>query len=870
MRSSRFIGAAALFLLLWAGQGALARDDAPAGYHRHYWKARIPLRLDGSRIAILQRAGRSAAQRGVPALGIAPAQVQAWPIAGWSLVPAGDVAREAGPKELEARIGALLQDDTIDFASPVFLDDEGGPLIITPDVLIGFGDGVDEAGARAILEQSAPGSIVEAGYGGMNGVFRVRGAARSGLAVLDIANALAQRDDVRYAEPDLIFTGRGGLIPNDPGFGTCWGLHNTGQFGGAANADMDAPGAWDITTGDASVKVVIIDTGVQQDHPDIHQIAGIDVTTDAGTGGPVNEFDFHGTPVAGCVSAIINNGIGTVGVAPGCVSVSARTFIGTTAQGNWTSQSSWTVNTLVWAEMIGARITNNSNMYGGVASPIIDDKYAQTHASGMIHFASAGNAASTIVTYPASLGPVNGVAALNSGGVLASFSNRGVGLDFAAPGELIYSTSRGSSYGLWSGTSFASPYTAGVAALVLSFNPFLSATDVEGILQDSCRDLGDPDYDLTYGWGFVNAMDALLMAPAPAPPGAFSLTAPGDGAVDVGRRPTLSWESAPLAQTYRVQIDDDPGFASPLLDYSGVTALSFTPASPLAASTTYYWRVFAENGLGSSTSTETFSFVPLVSPPGAFSLTSPPPGQSAVGLMPTFFWTESALAEGYAFVFDDNADFSSPLASSMTTATQFAYPGSLVASSTYYWSVTASNPIGSTGSTPTTASFETVGPPPGAFGLLSPPDGPNVPTTTPTLSWSAAALTESYDVHVDDDVGFGSLEVNVTGHSSTSYMVPGGVLSSGIRFYWRVYAVNEGGITLSTPSARSFGVLVPNCQGDSNRDGVVNFTDVITSLASFGTLYPGSTGVGDANFDGIVNFTDVLIVLGNFGVTCPA
>ena len=137
--------------------------------------------------------------------------------------------------------------------------------------------------------------------------------------------------------------------------------------------DMDGPEAWDISTGKASVIVVVIDTGVQQNHPDIYQVTGMDFTSDGpGDGGPGNIHDNHGTPVAGCISATVNNSIGTVGIAPGCRIASARTFITTNSNGSWSRLSSWTVNTLVWAETLGARVTNNSNRYGFSSAAVSD------------------------------------------------------------------------------------------------------------------------------------------------------------------------------------------------------------------------------------------------------------------------------------------------------------------------------------------------------------------------------------------------------------------------------------------------------------------------------------------------------------------
>lgn len=493
--------------------------ESPAhSFYYYYQHSSRALTLETSRVAVFQAdfAARSSLNAALLGTGLTDSAPQYMQVPGWSLVSVPPALQ--APATVVARIESLTRQPGIDFVSPVFIGDDGGPLIVTPTLLIRFDPTTPERQTDQVLANANAGTILNRHWAGMKNAFRIATGLRSGIDVLNKANALAARPDVLFAEPDMLFTGRGTLIPNDTGFANCWGLHNTGQSGGTVDMDMDAAEAWDLSTGNASILVVVIDTGVEQTHPDLNQIAGTDVTSDAGGGGPVNACDNHGTAVAGCVSAKINNSLGTVGVAPGCRSASARTFISNTptCNGTWTSFSSWTVDSLNWAQSIGARVTNNSNYYG-FQSGAIASKYSDTRDAGIVHFASAGNDASSTITYPASLSTVNAVAALTRTGTLASFSNFGTGLDFSAPGLSIYTTDRtgtagygSGDYSTESGTSFASPYTAGIAALVLSRFPALTAAQVELVMQLSAVDLGSNGYDTTFGWGFVNAHRALI------------------------------------------------------------------------------------------------------------------------------------------------------------------------------------------------------------------------------------------------------------------------------------------------------------------------------------------------------------------------
>jgi len=418
------------------------------------------------------------------------------------------------------RLRSISTRRAVDFASPVFIDEFGGPIVLTRHILVRFRAGVDAERAESVLADVEAGEVEERDWGRMRGAYRVRHRSRNGFDVLEAANRLAERPEVIFAEPDVIFTGHGTILPNDPLFFDLWNLHNTGQYGGTVDMDMDIPEAWDITSGDPSVIVVVIDTGVEQTHPDINQIPGTDSTNQISQGGgPITPFDFHGTMMAGCVAGIMNNGLGAAGTCPGCKVASARTMVGANISGAWSSQTSWTVASLAWAESIGASVTNNSNNYGGLQSAAIAEKYRDTRDAGIIHFASTNNAGTSSTTYPARLPSVVTIGAVDRFGQRAFFSNYGPGLAYDAPGIYIGTTDRTGSAGVVSGdylfrdgTSFSSAQAAGVAGLVASRNPVLGAHVIEQILQDGCVDLGDPGYDTNTGWGFLNALNAVQLA----------------------------------------------------------------------------------------------------------------------------------------------------------------------------------------------------------------------------------------------------------------------------------------------------------------------------------------------------------------------
>ncbi|MCP4279778.1 MAG: S8 family serine peptidase, partial [Alteromonas sp.] len=167
-----------------------------------------------------------------------------------------------------------------------------------------------------------------------------------GKSVKDAIEILKKNPAVKIAEPNFLY--RKALVPNDPSYGDLWGLNNTGQAGGTADVDIDAPEAWDITTGDSDVVIGVIDTGVDYNHEDLAdnawvnpgEIAGNGIDDDGngyiddvygidafnGDSDPMDD-DSHGTHVAGTIGAVGGNGIGVVGVNHD-VSIAACKFLG--------------------------------------------------------------------------------------------------------------------------------------------------------------------------------------------------------------------------------------------------------------------------------------------------------------------------------------------------------------------------------------------------------------------------------------------------------------------------------------------------------------------------------------------------------------
>ncbi len=332
-------------------------------------------------------------------------------------------------------------------------------------------------------------------------------------------------------------------IPDDTYFDLQWSLHNTGQTGGTADCDIDAPEAWDIETGDSDVVIAIIDTGVDYTHPDLaaniwenpDEIDGNGIDDDGnGYIDDVMGWDFwnddndpldengHGTHCAGIVAAVTDNNIGIAGLC----------WNGKIMPLKYHNNQVFNLNTII--EAIEYAADNDADIISmslGTSNYIesFEDAVNYAYDKGVFVCASAGNDDTSTKRYPAGFDNVTAVAATDCNDSRMEYfyeklgiwviSNYGEWVDVAAPGQEIYSTMPTydcwwSSYGFsknyenLSGTSMAAPRVAGLAALLLSKNPLYSPNHLKAIICD--EDNVDP-YDSIYyiGTGRINAYKAL-------------------------------------------------------------------------------------------------------------------------------------------------------------------------------------------------------------------------------------------------------------------------------------------------------------------------------------------------------------------------
>ena len=352
-----------------------------------------------------------------------------------------------------------------------------------------------------------------------------------------------------FVEPNFMGKGSGQknvseTFPNDTYFSRQWGLYNDGTFSlspAVEDADIDMELAWDTEQGDTSIVVAILDTGTKLDHPELegriwtNYNETVNGSDDDGNGyvDDIQGWDFvnidnnpmddngHGTNVAGIIGANANNDLGYAGVDWNC-----KLMIGKILdQNSWGYYSDW-ADGIYYTVDNGADVINMS-LGGSSFSNLLNNAIDYAHSHGVIIVACMMNTDNNVVFYPAGYEQTIAVGSTNPNDERsspffwdpASGSNYGNHIDVVAPGNFIYGLDNLSNTNYevyWGGTSQATPLVTGLSALLLAQDTTRSPDEIREIIHSSAEDeVGNPTedipgFDIFYGYGRINANEALL------------------------------------------------------------------------------------------------------------------------------------------------------------------------------------------------------------------------------------------------------------------------------------------------------------------------------------------------------------------------
>ncbi len=352
---------------------------------------------------------------------------------------------------------------------------------------------------------------------------------------LSVAEMFEACGIVDFAEPNYLYEleeypviGGMDFIPNDPLFNDQWNFHNTGQTGGTADADIDAPEAWNYWPLHPMRKphVAVVDSGADLDHPDLanNLLPGWNFIEQSAT---PNDTVGHGTHVAGIITAVTNNGIGVAGTGRNWIKVRPiKVTVGTKVH------EKAACGGIMWATWMGADVINLS--WGGYNYSKAEHEAIQgAWKLGVVVCGSKGNDyirnGPGNKHFPSDHKEVIAVTATDHDDHLWFWyagprggSNYGPDTECAGPGEYVKSTYLNGNYTLMTGTSMAAPHASAICALIQAHFPYAiyppcaRVGEVRSILQVSCDDVnhwGFPGWDEWIGWGRVNlkkTMDNII------------------------------------------------------------------------------------------------------------------------------------------------------------------------------------------------------------------------------------------------------------------------------------------------------------------------------------------------------------------------
>jgi len=441
-------------------------------------------------------------------------------------------------------ISAVMLGVVLALAGTAGQEPGGGSDIVPGEVIVKYRPGASATRRAAIAASRAARLVVR-----YNAVEVDHLRLPAGIAVLDAVEAFRRDPDVELAQPNYVRRVTASPPSNDPFWldDTLWGLRR-----------IQAQRVWTTwSTGDGSVVVANIDTGVNYNHPDlaanmwrnpgeipgnlvdddgngyVDDVFGIDAVNNDSD--PMDDHG-HGTHTAGTHSAVGDNGIGVVGVTWN-TKILACKFLSASGNGNDAGAIAC-FNYIRGMKQRGVNIRVSNNSWGAPRGAVIpaalQSAIDAAGNAGILNVFAAGNeGADNDVTPhdPASLPSpsIVSVAASDGADNRASFSNYGASsVDLAAPGVGIASTVGSSGYGGSNGTSMAAPHVAGAAALLASVRPELTRDGLKSLLLDHVDPLAQWQ-GITVSGGRLNVFEAAFAAVGPTPP-EVTLTSPVAGA----------------------------------------------------------------------------------------------------------------------------------------------------------------------------------------------------------------------------------------------------------------------------------------------------------------------------------------------------
>ena len=569
---------------------------------------------------------------------------------------------------------------------------------------------------------------------------------------------------VEYAEVDGVAEAT--YIPSDPYFTEVdqWAMYK-----------VKADQAWDLTKGSPSVRIAILDTGIDVNHPDLSGkvVASVNFTNSPS---PYNNGNDHGTHIAGIAAAATNNGVGIAGLGYNSSLMNVK-VLGDDGRGFY----SWIAQGIIWAADNGANIINLS-LGGTISSTTLQDAIDYAWNKGVVIVAAAGNDSSTAATYPAYYPDCIAVGSTDINDSLCLWSNHGSWVDVAAPGQA-FSTLPNGQYGSKSGTSMSSAFVSGLAGLLFSLCK--DNHQVRSFIELGC------DYlSVDTANGRINALHSVQNAmpqltgqisgtvtdanTAQPISSAIVNTSTSQAASDLSGQYCMS-QVAPGVYTVTASANDYETSSTVVTVTAGQTSITD----------------FKLSRLNHPASTNEASATPLPPPPAAPTLKLPTNGSTVSSLTPRLEWNASTGAASYGVQVSTNSIFTS-LRENQTgiTNTYYEVPsGVLNWNTTYYWRVNAESSLGIS-SWSAYWYFRTAAGPP-----------PNAPTNLTATAISSSRIDLSWQDNSDNESGFkverktgagGTYtQIATVGANVTSYGSTG--LLANATYYYRVRAFSAAG-----------------------------------------------------------------------------